>query len=925
MSKTKMILSRPFGRTGLPPKLARNWVVEVSPAEWDAEENLWKYRILVQKRMLQAQVVSCSSFTTAFTWRSLRDFIWLEEALKAEFHGCLMLPMLSIAIGTADMTNAQHQVDATILKDWLGDVLNGIRGHGEVLLKQQTVDLMSSEAMESFLYRNTDPLPHPRKPNTTKSLLPISSMLDFAWTNSPIKEVKEESFVASLWNKPFACLEMDNVCTGPELPVSPTMTPRLPLGMMDCSSRALGDATTLEIQDSFVQYEPHDSSALATHSELLEAERALLAVYRKNCVSAMDKVRSLTEEEDQVGAAWRLFAISLLNLFGHEKEVESSKVGELDKSHGGLPYRKLGKQSIDELLRLMGKQKRERSTPGLRALDGMLSAYLGDLSAVAPAVNAYSEAVTNLAHLDDAPEPAKQQATTENTWSDSFRAMTSLNFVEMKKTLSSFSNTVSTAPSSTLDVENAQSQRKAFETRVLANERLLRDALTTMCRATPVRSARMAFHYCNVEIGQAALLNASALSLRAKISVADPKSIAKLKQRHVLENKEDDKTEILLVQKILNIENSSKFANSGEMGLGLDDDDIYADDKVRNLLREKALHLASERLGKWDTILALSIMEAVGIEDAEVQVEETTRDLRLVRRHAIELRTFLTRCVEAVDTLRNLILHGDPGAEFHGASHSIKTKRQEFVNQIGLAFSGSVGPQSETTSKAASPSMSILAGVRIVTDDPTGWVSTKQHGGRCKEVAMAYINSRDAEVETFLDEISSLLNAYHDRLESVESFVYMQCVGIQLEKHFSKVRADSLAAFEKKTDITTAINIANRKRLPLLVAELEAKLEAVEPKVTHTTVKETKETHLLSKSLKTDIIDLATRRFVRVRETSLERVVQLMTKWAKYEERSTSMEIKAVGNVIQELERSLKLIDVRADRVSHAFTKTKGK
>ena len=921
MSKTKMILSRPFGRTGLPPKLVRNWVVEVSPAEWDANDNAWKYRILVQKRMLQAQVISCSSFTTAFTWRSLRDFIWLEEALRAEFHGCLMLPILSIAVGTADMTNAEYKVDANILKDWLGDVLNGIRGHGEVLLKHEKVDLMSSEAMESFLYRNIDPLPYSNKQSANKSLLSISSMLDFAWTNSPIKEVKEESFVASLWNKPFACLEMDTLCTGPESTASPTMKHRLPLDMMDCSSRA--HCTTLETQDSFVQCGPHESSTLATHSELLEAERALLAVYRKHCVSAMDKVRSLTEEEDQVGSAWRLFAVSLLNLFAYEKEVESSKVGALNKSHGGLPYRKLGKQSVDELLRLIGKQKRERSTPGLRALDGMLSAYLGDLSAVAPAVNAYSEAVTNMAHLDDAPEPAKQQANKENIWSDYVRAMTSLNFVEMKKTVSSFSNTASTAPSSTLDVENAQTQRKAFESRVLANERLLRDALTTMCRATPVRSARMAFHYCNTEIGQAALLNASALSLRAKISVADAKSISKLKQRHVLENKEDDRTELLLVQKILNIGNSSKFANSGEIGMGLDDHDIYADDKVRSQSRIKALQLASDRLGKWDTILALSIMEAVGIEDAEVQVEETTRDLRLVRRHAIELRTFLTRCVEAVDLLCNLILGGEPGA--HGASHSIKTARQDFVNQIGMVFSGSVGPQSDTTSKAASPSMSVLAGVKIVTDDPTGWVSTKQHGGRCKEVAMAYINSRDAEVKSFLDEVSSLLNAYHDRVESVESFVYMQCVGIQLEKHFSKVRADSLAAFEKKTDITTAINIANRKRLPLLVAELEAKLEAVEPKVTHTTVKETKETHLLSKSLKTEIIDLATRRFVRVRATSLARVVPIMTKWAKYEERSTSMEIKAVGDVIQELERSLKLIDVRADRVSHSFTKTKGK
>ena len=102
-------------------------------------------------------------------------------------------------------------------------------------------------------------------------------------------------------------------------------------------------------------------------------------------------------------------------------------------------------------------------------------------------------------------------------------------------------------------------------------------------------------------------------------------------------------------------------------------------------------------------------------------------------------------------------------------------------------------------------------------------------------------------------------------------------------------------------------------------------LMAVEPKVTHTTVKETKETHLVSKNLKTEIVDLATRRYLRVRETAIERVVQLMITWAKYEEKSTSLEIKAVGNAIEEVERTLKLIDVRADGISQVFTKTKTK
>ena len=129
MTKVRAALERPFGRSNLPPHLASNWVVEVSPAEWDSDEERWKYRILVQRRSLSELD---DSMTTAFTWRSLADFLWLEQALRAEYHGALLLPLLSIAIGTPDVANfAQQDVDScNLLKDWLNDVLNGIRGQG---------------------------------------------------------------------------------------------------------------------------------------------------------------------------------------------------------------------------------------------------------------------------------------------------------------------------------------------------------------------------------------------------------------------------------------------------------------------------------------------------------------------------------------------------------------------------------------------------------------------------------------------------------------------------------------------------------------------------------------------------------------------------------------------------------------------------
>jgi hypothetical protein len=128
ITKIRAALERPFGRSSLPPHLASNWLVEVSPAEWDADEEKWKYRILVQRRSIDELD---ESMTTAFTWRSLADFLWLEQALRAEYHGALLVPLLSIAIGTPDVASfTQQDVDSSLLKDWLNDVLNGIRGQG---------------------------------------------------------------------------------------------------------------------------------------------------------------------------------------------------------------------------------------------------------------------------------------------------------------------------------------------------------------------------------------------------------------------------------------------------------------------------------------------------------------------------------------------------------------------------------------------------------------------------------------------------------------------------------------------------------------------------------------------------------------------------------------------------------------------------
>ncbi len=64
--------------------------------------------------------------------------------------------------------------------------------------------------------------------------------------------------------------------------------------------------------------------------------------------------------------------------------------------------------------------------------------------------------------------------------------------------------------------------------------------------------------------------------------------------------------------------------------------------------------------------------------------------------------------------------------------------------------------------------------------------------------------------------------------------------------------------------------------------ELKVKLDSL-PQVSHTTVIKRKEEHLASKTLKSDLHRLANRRFGRAQEVSTERVIAVMSLWAKRE------------------------------------------
>jgi hypothetical protein len=863
-------------------------VVHVGRAEWDSDESMWKYRVNIQKR----QGVKLEDFATGFSLRSLQDFHWLEQALTAEFFGGLLLPSLSIYLGVSNIESCQHEIDSRLLTNWLSDTLNGIRGQGEILFRLNKVEVAASESMDAFLYR-TDLMQTFELPNSPRT------------PTTPKREMGCQKRVPDMWSFfPELCY---SGCVKPPSPVKEAM--RTPSNMRKhCSSPALGTALTFNVQqDSFVEPATFEeiNTTLAIHTDLLKVESDLIRTWRTRALQAMEKLRVLQEQEKHIGASWKRFAISVSNLFAYEKDVETARLGDSkSRSELQMPYRKLQKSAVDDCLRILALQKVERSTPSIEATNLMLSAYVADLSMVQPSIQAYLDGLQQLANVKAISEKmenernAQMKADVSETLADRIHA----SLTEVKKQLTS-NQDLSHGKKTTKDDEKRYRQRQqvqSLENRLLMNEALLKDYMTTLCKTAPVRTARMLHTFLERELTQCAALRVAAADMKAKINVASKETLSRMVQRHQTETKEDRNTELQVVYQIVNIGNSKKFRkeddedNSEEVEKGIELSQDMAEEEARkNKLRDKAMNYCRERIGRWDAKVAMSIMEAVGVSDANVRVEETTRDLRMVRKYAIGLRENVQRCSDALDILQMSILQGGVG--------DIRDLRTDFMAEMQNLLSLAYVPGDND--KAHLPS-NLLEAEGIDISDPNGWRSNET--GTCGNSINAFIETRDSGTEWLLVSLADLLKEYNQRVEAVESFVYMECVGIQLEKHFSQARATALAAFEKKTDITSAINIATRKKMPVLVKELQAKLEAVGGAVSHTTVKEAKEAHLESKTLKQELHTLAMRRLTRTRETSTERAIALMTVWTKEEEVSASTEEVILKELVMLLQESVK-------------------
>lgn len=906
------ILARPFGREGLLLKdftvrfflsafisiqylhTSRHlmnsslpkWMVQVGAAEWT--NGTWNYRITVQEQRQQPDFV-----TNGFTLRTLADFAWLEQALQLECHGGLLVPSLSISLGIPHdlILNCTHEVDSKALAFWLSDVLNGIRGQGELCFHQNQVNLsvIDSEAVEAFLYRSQ-----------------LVDMLDdYSHMEHTPNKKKNENYdnpnhdrddpqYGSAWDwmdicgtspsytptNTTAAANQTTTTTTTAQSSRPSPSKKKMLFQKDTvSSKALGDSRTFQLQNSFVESSPtfdlgQSPSSIAAHLPLIQAERDLVWMWRTRALTAMESLRKLKEQEKTVGSAWKRFAISISNLFSFEKEIEaanSSSTSTFGKQKRGKlqnPYRRLHKSTVDDCLRTLANAKMERSIPGLDTLEIMLHAYIADLSTVHPSVEVYLEGLHTVSMIAHEQKQQQQEQSSEE-----------------KKT---------TDPQDVAVIK------------FLSNETVLKRNLTILCQTAPVRTSRMAHKFFHKEYQQSQDIQKSAETMKSKINVASKEGLAKIIHRHLTEEKEDRISEVALVQRVVAIGSSSsaKFLspdqqNTQEVEKGVELSKEDENEEAANALkRDNALLLCRERIGRWDAKLAMAIMEAVGVTDANVRVEETTRELRLVRKYAIGLREHLQRCMEALEYLQ-FCVNGQDTTNMRLLRHNFMTELQTIFSTTYLSKENNLQLPVDVLQKHA-----------IHLRDPSGWL--QRSVGSCGGDLATYLNAREAGSEWLVNSLGDLLKDYNQRVEAVESFVYMECAGIQLEKHFSQSRATALAAFEKKTDITSAINIATRKRMPQLVRDLQAKLETVGADVSHTTVKAAKEAHLESKALKQELSDLGMRRLTRTRETSTERVIALMTVWSREEEGSSSAETKALKKLMQSLEQRVRENDLKA-------------
>ena len=532
-----------------------------------------------------------------------------------------------------DRLNADCLSD--VLADWLSDVLNSVRGRGELILNH-AADVVHSEAMEAFLYNLSGPLPEPRFVHLQGY---ESEESKWSWENLKSilhrTENEQDSLFSGLMKANLQCLGIADECGFNKQSTSIVEDPN-----MHHSDKILSRRNRIYEQQEF----PEKWHRII-RSKSLRAQRFYISAQKENTLRAMYRLRMLLEKEILLSAAWKRFAISLSMLFAAEKDVEDSKIGR-SKDASSSKKTKVGRTIVDDNLRILARQKVDRSIPSLKVLSGMLNAYYADFSAVDPSLREYTNGIGKVMKSKNA-----------HLWQNHLKAPIKL------------LRGVSTG--STSDKGMRKVDRFAAEERLSTNEEYIKSSLMQVCKAMKIRLSRMSWKFFKMESGQVSLLLSASEQVRSNLKNARSRSSTSLD-----EEKADNEKEAELVRQIMELgfrkkykyqplpkssasshtssdtSDTSDFERSS-LSLEGDNETSTTDDggTINSPLFESVTNFAKTYVGRWNAELAQEMLETTGIEVVDFNMEETSKSLRAVSKLALSLKESVVRCQEAINML----------------------------------------------------------------------------------------------------------------------------------------------------------------------------------------------------------------------------------------------------------------------------------
>lgn len=637
MVTTRAALSRPFGRTSLPAYLAKKWVVQVSSNGYDQEKRMCSYNIMVHKEDVD------SSFVTANIDRTLEDFVWLEEALQEEYHGSLILPLLSLTLTNGaiwtdhtsseeefslsewdpvkissdlvrDAIQSEDPIDAKLLENWLSDILNSVRGKGEFILENKYENIINSESMESFLYMNSDPLPSP-----TLKVLKKSEFQNSKWSLGELKKALNFNEVGEddLQSKLASLVKANLQCLGI---VDEEKISNENLSSNDLSRQAQHEREQAEIWKSKIQ------------SEEMRAQRFYINAQRENTLKAMYDLRTLLDREVLLSAAWKRLAISLSMLYASERDIEMTPIGEVSKTG------KIGRTKVDDSLRILARQKVDRSVPSLKVLSGMLDAYYTDFCSVDPSLIQHAASSQRVREMKS-----------ESAWKSQLKSFSPMNFINGDDN------------KMFIDHQRAEDHHFIMEKRLQMNEKNLSAALMQLCKVMKIRVSRMSWKYFKMESGQISLLLDSTSQLRSKLE----NNVSNEKKR-IEEIKSDNEKEMQLVKLIMELGLKKKFVykryaqslSSETSTLSEEDSETLTTDDgglSHSPVMESLMNTLKQRTGRWNSEFSDLLVEASGMRNFEFDDKGLSKNVRIVSKVTTALRESVMRCLEALEMLEQVL------------------------------------------------------------------------------------------------------------------------------------------------------------------------------------------------------------------------------------------------------------------------------